>query len=200
MHPENLFYWYREKEKLAWTRGQEGSSITAPAFAARAPLRNVGPKLTVTLANLNATVRKDVMGVTPTISWKDQKSYIADYPSITMLHPRPPQAILEHRWAPQIIDWPSKDTTHNYTEVNSIVHLLKRQHGWLGIMYCVCSTKDEPCCFWEKWESTKEMDTEETEKDNINHSGTPNSTIHSLNWIVSIWVSYKFKIYSSGHG
>ena len=37
---------------LTWTRGQDGSSITAPAFAARAPLRKVGPRLTVTLANL----------------------------------------------------------------------------------------------------------------------------------------------------
>ena len=34
------------------TKGQDGSSMAAPAFAARAPLRKVGPRLTVTLANL----------------------------------------------------------------------------------------------------------------------------------------------------
>ena len=38
--------------EVTWTRGQDGSSITAPAFAARAPLRKVGPRLMVTLANL----------------------------------------------------------------------------------------------------------------------------------------------------
>ena len=60
-----LFIYIERRKKLAWTRGQEGSSITAPAFAARAPLRNVGPRLTVTLANLNCDREKRcVMGGT----------------------------------------------------------------------------------------------------------------------------------------
>ena len=37
---------------VTWTRGQDGSSMTAPALAAKAPLRKVGPRFTVTLANL----------------------------------------------------------------------------------------------------------------------------------------------------
>ena len=37
---------------LTCTRGHDGSSMTVSAFAAKAPLRNVGPRFTVTLANL----------------------------------------------------------------------------------------------------------------------------------------------------
>ena len=66
---------------LTWTRGQEGSSITAPAFAARAPLRKVGPRLTVTLANLKSRCKADYRAeceMCSTKSWIDQKQYIGD--------------------------------------------------------------------------------------------------------------------------
>ena len=38
---------------VTWTSGQLGSSMTAPALAASAPLRKVGPRFTVTEANLH---------------------------------------------------------------------------------------------------------------------------------------------------
>ena len=38
---------------VTWTSGQLGSSMTAPALAASAPLRKVGPRFTVTEANLS---------------------------------------------------------------------------------------------------------------------------------------------------
>ena len=41
---------------ITWTRGQEGSWMCASAFAARAPLRKVGPRFTVMLENLGAQI------------------------------------------------------------------------------------------------------------------------------------------------
>ena len=50
---------------VTWTRGQLGSSMTAPALAASAPLRKVGPRFTVTEANLHIhSVRGTICHVT----------------------------------------------------------------------------------------------------------------------------------------
>ena len=45
-----------------WTIGQEGSWTWSSRFAARAPLKKVGPRLIVMLANLNINFRVTTIG------------------------------------------------------------------------------------------------------------------------------------------
>ena len=62
--------------KITWTRGHDGSWIWASAFAARAPLRKVGPRLTVMLENLENWPIYDVAPSSPHEVNTDNLSWI----------------------------------------------------------------------------------------------------------------------------
>ena len=72
--------WQRKEllsnQAITWTRGHDGSWMWASAFAARAPLRKVGPRLTVMLENLENWPIYDVAPSSPHEVNTDNLSWI----------------------------------------------------------------------------------------------------------------------------
>ena len=69
------------------TSGQLGSSMTAPALAASAPLRKVGPRFTVTEANLSIqSVKGTICHVTTECNVHDKIIYTSHVSNINNMY------------------------------------------------------------------------------------------------------------------
>ena len=119
---------------LTWTKGQDGSSRTASELAARAPLRKVGPRFTVILANLHKRVQFLFhFSFNPTRSWIARMPCTADYHSWCwrcLLHH--PQGGWEQHLAPRKEGWPWHSWSIKYFLL--VVNLLWRQWQEEGML------------------------------------------------------------------